>query len=391
MNLKFIGGVLLIVGTSIGGGMLALPIGNASVGFWQSASFLLICWAMMTMGALFTLEANLYLPAGKNIISMATVTLGKPGCLLAWFSYLFLLYTLLAGYISGGADIFATLTNFAGFSLGEVGSALWFTLIFGIIVYGGIHRVDVFNRALMFAKLTVYVLLIFLISRHIHPANLTGGNARQITGSIMLLITSFGYAIILPDLRSYFDDDIPSLLRVIFIGSAIPLFCYLLWDAVIMGLIPAQQLGALMQSQHATSELATMVEQSIRSTFISRSFDLFTSICMLTAFLGVALCLMSFLADGLGMVKRGYRGILLAALTFAPPLLIVLYQPGIYIRALNYAGIFCVILLLLLPALMTVRGRKKYNCSFKVPGGMVTQGIVILFSFVLLLNSLRSV
>ena len=32
MRSRFIGGILLIVGTSIGGGMLALPVANAAVG-----------------------------------------------------------------------------------------------------------------------------------------------------------------------------------------------------------------------------------------------------------------------------------------------------------------------------------------------------------------------
>ncbi|ASQ45023.1 Tyrosine-specific transport protein [Legionella clemsonensis] len=101
MKSRFIGGILLIVGTSIGGGMLALPVANAATGFWQSSFFLLICWGAMTLGALFILEANLYLPPGKHMVSMAASTLGKPGLLIAWLSYLFLLYTLLSAYISG--------------------------------------------------------------------------------------------------------------------------------------------------------------------------------------------------------------------------------------------------------------------------------------------------
>lgn len=89
MKSRFIGGILLIVGTSIGGGMLALPVANAATGFWQSSLFLLICWAAMTLGALFILEANLYLPPGKHMVSMAASTLGGPGLLIAWLSYLF--------------------------------------------------------------------------------------------------------------------------------------------------------------------------------------------------------------------------------------------------------------------------------------------------------------
>lgn len=38
-NSKFIGGILLIVGTSIGGGMLALPVSTAEVGFTNSVFF----------------------------------------------------------------------------------------------------------------------------------------------------------------------------------------------------------------------------------------------------------------------------------------------------------------------------------------------------------------
>ena len=33
INFKLIGGILIIVGNSIGGGMLALPVSNAAVGF----------------------------------------------------------------------------------------------------------------------------------------------------------------------------------------------------------------------------------------------------------------------------------------------------------------------------------------------------------------------
>ena len=40
---KFIGGLLLIVGTSIGGGMLALPVSTAEAGFFNSI-FLLTCF-----------------------------------------------------------------------------------------------------------------------------------------------------------------------------------------------------------------------------------------------------------------------------------------------------------------------------------------------------------
>jgi len=391
MNSKFIGGILLIVGTSIGGGMLALPVANAATGFWQSSVFLLICWAIMTLGALLILEANLYLPPGKHMVSMAAATLGKPGLLAAWLSYIFLLYTLLSAYISGGADVLGSLLLPLNIHMAEWQSSLIFTMAFGVIVYGGIHQVDLLNRCLMFGKLAVYCLLIVFIAPHIQFTNFRQGNYHYIASTIMLLITSFGFAIIVPNLREYFNDDLKQLKRVILIGSLIPLICYIAWDAVIIGSLPTEGtngLAALMHNEHTTSALAATLANTVENTFINSCFNFFTSICMLTAFLGVSLCLMSFLADGLKMEQRGKNGLLLFLLTFLPPLLIVIYYPGAYIHALNYAGVFCVILLLLLPALMVLFGRTKFKPRYQVPGGRFTIWLVITFSIILLINSI---
>lgn len=391
MRSKFLGGILLIVGTSIGGGMLALPVANAATGFWLSSLFLIACWLLMTFGALFILEVNLYLPSGKNMISMAHATLGKPGLITAWLSYLFLLYTLLSAYISGGSDVLGELFDKMGMHGDTWQLSSLFTLSFGLIVYGGIRQVDLLNRALMFAKLGIYFILTLFISPYIHITNLQGGNAHYIMGSVMILITSFGFAIIVPNLREYFNDDIKTLKKVILIGSLIPLCCYLAWDAVIIGTLPSQgehALATLMHSEHATSDLANILSSTINNPIISSFFNFFTSVCMLTAFLGVSLCLISFLGDGLNMNQKGSQGLGLFLLTFAPPLIMVIYCPGIYINALNYAGFFCVILLLLLPALMSYFGRKHFKSPFFVPGGRVSQYIVILSSIILLVIAL---
>lgn len=388
---RFIGGILLIVGTSIGGGMLALPVANAATGFWQSSIFLFVCWIFMTLGAFFILEANLYLPRGKHMVSMAQATLGNFGLLIAWISYLFLLYTLLSAYISGGADVLNSLLFKVGLHLNDWQASCFFTLIFGLVVYGGIYYVDYVNRGLMFGKLAVYFLLIVLISPHIELHHLQHGDMRYIGGSIMILITSFGFAIIVPNLRDYFDDDIKQLKKVIFIGSLIPLFCYLAWDAVIMGALPSEgseNLESLMSNPHTTSALASMLSNKVQNTTISALFNFFTSICMLTAFLGVSLCLYSFLADGLKLRERGSHGLGLFLLTFVPPLLIVIYYPGAYIHALGYAGIFCIILLLFLPALMCYFGRKHHSTIFSVPGGKFTPIAVIAVSIALLAHEL---
>jgi tyrosine-specific transport protein len=375
-NSKLLGGILLIVGTSIGGGMLALPISTAEVGFTNSIFFLFFCWLVMTSGALLVLEVNMRLPVGSNMISMAKSTLGLPGQIIAWITYLFLLYTLLAGYISGGSDVLNSLLHKINIDLPTWLTSVIFTGLFSLIVYKGIRSVDYVNRGLMFGKLGVYLLLVIIISPHVSPLGLVGGSARAVTGTMMILITSFGFASIVPSLRDYFEDDIQTLRRVILFGSLIPLVCYILWDAVIMGVISREGkdgLIALMSSEHATSGLTEALNQSTHSSWISGFFGFFTSICMITAFLGVSLGLFDFLADGLKLKKTGNQGQSTLALTFIPPLAVVLIKPGIYLQALSYAGVCCVILLLLLPAMMAWKGRQTCMLpraeSHLVPGG----------------------
>jgi tyrosine-specific transport protein len=378
LNSKLVGGILLIVGTSIGGGMLALPISTAEIGFTNSLFFLFFCWAVMTAGALLILEVNLRLPAGSNMVSMAKATLGLPGQCVAWCTYLFLLYTLLAGYIAGLSDVLHTLLKNTPLESPLWVTSLLSTLVFSFVVYKGIRSVDYVNRGLMFAKLGTYLLLVLIISPHVSQQGLVGGSPRAFTGTLMILISSFGFASIVPSLRDYFKQDINSLRKVILFGSLIPLACYILWDAVIMGVISRQGeegLIALRSSDHAISGLTTALTHSVHSPMINGFFSFFTSICMVTAFLGVSLGLFDFLADGLKLEKSGAQGRYTLAFTFIPPLIVVLFNPGIYLYALQYAGICCVILLLLLPALMAWQGRKTAilaTDNLLVPGGNVS-------------------
>lgn len=374
--------------------MLALPIASAQSGFIDTSIFLILCWAAMLLGALFILEVNLCLPQGANLISMAEHTIGPVGKGFTWLSYLFLLYTLLSAYISGGSDVFQSLLLLMQFTPSLSLTTILFVILFALIVYAGIHTVDILNQGLMYAKLSVFLILLVLIFPHVSVTKLKGGELQYMSSAIMVLITSFGFAIIVPSLRDYFNNDARTLRKVILIGSLFPLVCYIAWSAAIMGVIPrdgAESLSDLLQSDHATSGLSFALEVATHQHFITNFFRFFSSVSMLTAFLGVSLCLFDFLSDGLKLNKKGRQGYLLAALVFIPPTLIVLFKPGIYIHALSYAGIFCVILLLLLPAVMAWRSRVtlKVTHPYRVPGGLGPILLVLTAGMVLLMVGLR--
>ena len=324
------------------------------------------------------------------MISMAKATLGLPGQIIAWFTYLLLLYSLLSAYISGGADILASILRDIHINVSPSTASALFTAVFGMIVYGGIRAVDYINRGLMFGKLGVYLLLLLVITPHVNLSQIQSGTLQSITGSLMLLITSFGFASIVPSLREYFQDDEKMLRKLIYLGSLIPLFCYILWIVVVMGVVSQDGengLIALMHSSQPTSGLTEALQHSVNNHWISGFFSFFTSICMLTAFLGVSLSLFDFLSDGLKLKRKGHQRWATLALTFLPPLCVVSINPGIYLKALGYGGVCCVVLLLLLPAIMAWRGRQIFasnNNAPIIPGGKLALSSVVLVSVLLL-------
>lgn len=393
MNFKLIGSILLIVGTSIGAGMLALPIATAELGFWGSLILLIACWFVMTVGAFLILEVNLWLPQNSNLISMARVTLGPLGQMVSWVTYFLLLYSLLSAYIAGGSDLFQHLLLASGIHLNVTLGVFLFTLIFGFIVFLGIKTIDYVNRGLMFIKLGAYLLLVLLLMPYISLEKLSAGSLAKLpqTGALTITLAAFGFAAIVPSLRIYFNGDIRKLKIAILVGSIIPLLCYILWDAAIMGIIPLEgDLGLrfILNSSSSTSNLVNILNSIVAHPAVTFFAKLFTSICVLTSFLGVGLCLADFLADGLSMEKEGLSNIVLHLLVFLPPVVIVLFFPNAFIKALEYAGFYCIILLILLPALMAWSGRYIKQCAqgFKVFGGKPLLILMIFISLIIMIK-----
>ena len=58
-------------------------------------------------------------------------------------------------------------------------------------------------------------------------------------------------------------------------------------------------------------------------------------------------------------------------MAFLHPLILVSFAPSLFIKALSYAGVMCVVLLMFLPGLMAYRGRYqlKLPSLYQVYGG----------------------
>ena len=164
----------------------------------------------------------------------------------------------------------------------------------------------------------------------------------------------------------------------------------MIWIAVIQGFIPRTGSFGLLhiaQSSHTNSLLIGSISHLIHYPWMGSIARLFVTVCIITSFLGVSLGLTDFISDGLHIKKQGKEGIIVQGLTYLPSLIIVLLAPGIFIKALGYAGICCVLLLILLPLLMLYSGRyvKSFSGERIVFGGPWIIYLGVIFSVIVLL------
>lgn len=386
-----LGGVLLIAGSCIGAGMLALPIITGIGGFFPAISMFLIAWLFMTTTALLLLEANLTLGYELSLVSIAEQTLGKTGKWLSWILFAFLFYSLGVAYIAASGSIVQEIGfDLTGKMLPAWIGSLFFTVIFGVVIYIGTKPVDYLNRLLMVGLIISYCALVFLGSYHIDYALLQVHAWKYSFAALPVLVISFGFHNMIPSLAQYFKGDVRRLRQTVIIGSLIPLFIYLIWEAVMLGIIPVNGreglLKALDQGQAATQVLREVIGKSWICT-MGHAFALFA---IITSFLAQSLSLVDFLADGLRIPKvKAWRwGLIL--LTLVPPFFLALIYPGIFIKALNLAGGFSAVVLFgIFPALMVwiLRYRRKSSLAHVLPAGRVLlMGILFIAGAIFLLE-----
>ena len=356
---KQFGAIYLILGTCIAAGLLGLPVVTAQHDFMVTTLMITSAWVLMTFGAWCLLQVTLTMPMGANLITMSQKTLGNTVKMVTWFVYLLLLYSLICAYLSASGDLLQHLLRDIHISIPRILATILAAFILGGIVTNGIRSVDLVNRVLMTTKIIICLLVIGSVMPFVHLKNLSGGDTHFRYSSWLVIICAFGYAIILPSIRDYLGNDKKELTRVVMIGSLVPMILYFSWIAVIQGALSRHGLIAMNNSAHTNSSLMMSIGALTHHAAVKSLSIVFISICSITGFLGVSLCLIDFLADGIKIKKQGKNKLLLAALAFAPPTIIVIVDPAIFIRALSYAGICCLYVLIALPIAMYIATRIK--------------------------------
>ena len=381
---KTVGSTLLVAGTMIGAGMLAMPLTSAGIGFGFTLVLLLGLWALLTFSALLFVELYQTAESDAGIGTLAEQYFGKAGRIIATAVLIIFLYALIAAYVSGGGSL---LKDLLPESFGDKVSILLFTVIFGSFIVIGTHSVDKINRVLFFVMLAAFAVVLSLMLPEIKFDNLMAtpiDNALIISAS-PVFFTAFGFHGSIPSLNKYLDGNVKALRISILAGSAITLCAYILWQMSTHGLLTQNEFLQILKEDATLNGLVKATLAITGSNLIAGAVKLFSTLALVTSFLGVGLGLLECIED---LLKRSFNisagRISLGLMTFIPPLVFALFYPEGFILALGYAGQMFAFYAVVLPVSLVWKARRAHtNLPYKVWGGNLTLIIVLVLGVII--------
>lgn len=362
MSIKLLQSVFLIIGTAVGAGILALPISTVSLGFRGSLIALLITGGFMTYAAFNLIKARLCFSEDVDLATMTTTLLGKAANVVIELCYLVLLMALVSLYITvGSAWIVHLLATYAGVTASSTVVQISFTTAIAALIYSGMANLVNVNQLITGLKLFFLTMLIIISFPEIKAINLEPYSIAPIPTTFSMLLTTFGFAIVMPSLATYLDQDKKKLYTALMIGSLVIIFAYMAWELIAFGVIGPQESGlaGFAKSQDkgvaVINTLSHIVQKPACTTF---GFGVMLT-AVLTSFIGVGLCLYHYLKDALPIKNLRAKSLTSIILGFATPVLIVNLYPAGITSILSFAGIFVGIILGILPTALVLS--KEYR------------------------------
>jgi amino acid permease len=370
-------GVFTFCATTIGAGILALPVAASRSGFFPLVLLLLFLGTISLLSALYIAEATLCSGKEKHLPGLARVYLGRWGLAAMIAGTMVFIYGALSSYLMAGGQIYHDLSN------GAIPAWLG-TLIHcvagSLIIYSGMlaaSRVEAYLFYVMLMLLGILVVMLFpridvqLVARSGWLA------APEVFG-----VTVFAFVghSVLPSIAAALQRK-RSIIKVATGGIVIPCILYAIWSFVVLGVVPASSSspssleGARAAGQPATVPLGLLVGGSVMLLG-----TVFAAVATLTSYAGFGLSLSDEYADIASMTpKKRLAGSVRLALVSAPPVLIALLNPTGFVDMLDIAGaVGGATFVGILPALMVLRIRKsQLRCDFRTWGGKFVPVVVL--------------
>lgn len=388
---KLIGSILLISGTCIGSGMIALPMVLAKLGLVPSIILMFIIWFIMYYTSLINLELNLQAGKGLTLGALGKYFSGRTAQIIGTVSLKLLSYALLAVFIYGGSSILQKLLTL-NTNITYIGA--WYVIISILILLLPLQLVDYINRVLFIGLLIIIAILVIGLVSMIQWDDLPlfSPNYKEISvwGVVTpIVFTSFGFQVIFHTLTNYCNKNAKILKTAFLFGSLIPAIVYIIWTCSI--LIVVHHNNPIFYQQMITSnvevgDLIKELSNIAKWQSVQLLVWIISTLAIATSILGVGVGLCDSLKTMLMNVIPNVviRNIIAAIVTILPAYIVAVVVPNAFITILGFAGMILVIIAILLPVYLLYKAKiskfyypelqKKYLITACVIVGILIMG-----------------
>jgi len=348
-RLTFTEAVMLVVGATIGSGVLGLAYASRKAGWPVLLTWLLAAGFLSVASMLYVAETALRTRRPLQLSGLAEKYVGKAGSWLIFFSVGATSFCSLIAYITGCGKILST---FLGLPLEE--ASLLFSIGATAVVWLGLK---VTGAAEKFLGLGMILMLVLLVGASFLRARVSLDEilyAHWTWGIPVFNIAVFCYAVqyIVPELARGFRDRPEKLVPAILGGTGISFLILSLVPLAVFLMLPGKEI----------TEVASLSwGRALENPLFYLLVNFFAFCAMLTSFWAIAESFLTNCIERLGF--RSERDIRSRALCLAfiviPP--IFLASSGLvgFVSAIFSAGTFGGIIMSVLPVFMLRSARKK--------------------------------
>jgi tyrosine-specific transport protein len=365
------GSILLIAGTCIGSGMIALPLVLAKVGLLPSMIIMMIIWALSYYTSLINLELNLQAGKGYPLGILGRLYSGRGAEFTGTLSLKILSYSLVAVYLYGGTSILRQLLENSGIHSSFTWIMTGYSLIAMLTLLLPIRLIDYVNRLLFMGLMGIFLLLIMGLVSMIEWKNLPllGPHVMSWTSwqtLIPVVFTSFGFQVIFHTLTEYCNRNASYLKKAFLWGSFIPALVYIVWTLGVLSVIHTKSPGMYQEMVEGSVDVGKLIQELSRvaeGPWVQLLVWWLSFFAISTSLIGVVVGLTDSLKESLSSLIPGKhnRTAVPSFLAICPAYLVALWVPNAFISILGFAGMILVVIAIILPLYLLKSLFRKNN------------------------------
>jgi tyrosine-specific transport protein len=338
-----------LIGTIVGAGILGIPYVVAKAGFLYGFILIVVMGLAFLFLNLFCGEVVLRTKSQHQLTGYAEKYLGPWGKRLMTLSMFVAIYGALTAYLIGEGAALYSIFNF--------GTPLIYTFIFFVlvsfIIFKGVKATGKMELILITLLLVIVVLIGIFSFKEISLDNFSSTlNPAFFILPYGVILFAFMASPAIPELQEVLGKSKKKMKKAIIIGSVVPIFLYLIFTVIIMGVVGLQDFELLS----ANERIATVALSIYANPLLGLFANILAVLAMFTSFLTLGIALVEVYAYDYNVNRK-----LAYILTLAIPLIIVLFNFTTFLAVLGVTGAIAGGLDGILVMLMYWRAKKLGN------------------------------